>query len=555
MNDNDDIVTSVFEPAEIENDLARSAWNDHQFAVWFMPYAKKDVLFNGGRGADFFLACGEFAKQHKAAPASVGERPEMILHEAGAAEWFRSMEFSPLPGGKTHKPTSWQMEKARKYLRGRHNSLLAERLRDAEEIRSQGDNVRADRIANEARRLFATFSDSAVPCRKALSDIDAILALAESNPPLFKLDGEIGRMLNSRLKPDNLGILLANQKVGKTTDLVTLAVEAAKQVPTLFISTGDESELKINARVGTNLSFKVTLPEYAGRKAMPVPDCAHNAAGTCPILMGAEPRQIKDWKVLIRDGAERMDLAEGRAEGSRTVSGGLYQPCCRCFPRNDGTKEDAEKRRRWKSAIWWRVEEFPLVDRETLEGVRSRFDLMHPNGGLRVASYGAGELTVEGIYELLDTLDRTEGFVPQVIVIDYADLMKQEKGRDSDKDHDGMRRIWEGLRALTSKLCLLLITATQTNREGGDVETHTVRTIGRCAKAADNCTWFLTLNQTVQERRAKVFRASMLFAREGDYDPEHQTLCCQWQDIQDGFAFSMPVFCKIKNERERDRRE
>ena len=80
-----------------------------------------------------------------------------------------------------------------------------------------------------------------------------------------------------------------------------------------------------------------------------------------------------------------------------------------------------------------------------------------------------------------------------------------------------------------------------------------MRTIGRCAKAADNCTWMITLNQTMQERRAKVMRTSLLFAREGEFDPEHQALCCQWHEIQDGFPFSMPVFCKIKNDYREDR--
>jgi len=47
-------------------------------------------------------------------------------------------------------------------------------------------------------------------------------------------------------------------------------------------------------------------------------------------------------------------------------------------------------------------------------------------------------------------------------------------------------------------------------------------------------------------------RASMLYAREGDYDPEHQALCCQWLCVQNAFAYSMPVFCKIKSDKERE---
>lgn len=549
----DTTASDIIAPADMENDLARSAWFDKAFAVWFAPFAKRSVLFNGARGEDFFRQCGEFAKAHRTAPGECQDNPALMLTPI-ALDWFRSMSFDPLPGGRPCKPTSWQMEKARKYLASRHNTLLAEQLADAERIRQDGDNVRADRLATEARKAFSTFTDAAVNCRRAMDDIDSLIALAESNPPLFTIDGEAGRMLNPRLKPDNLGILLGDQKIGKTTDLVSLAVLSARSVPTLFVSTGDETQIKIDARVATNLACLATQPELAGTFAVPVPDCAHNANGTCPINMSGEPRQVKDWKCLIADGAKPADLADGSADGSRTVSGILYQPCCRCFPKNDGTKEDAERRKRWRSAVWWRTLDIGLHNRASLLDTRARFEMSSIGGGLRTAAYRAGELTVEGLLDLLDTLDRTENFVPRVIILDYADLMKQDAGRDTDKDHDGMRRIWEGLRGITSTLQILLITATQTNGESDGAETMTRRMIGRSKKAGDNCTWLATLNQTVAERRAKVKRLSMLFAREGSFDPEHQALCCQWQEVQDGFAFSMPVFCKIKNEGQRDKR-
>ena len=225
-------------------------------------------------------------------------------------------------------------------------------------------------------------------------------------------------------------------------------------------------------------------------------------------------------------------------------------PCCRCFPKFDGTEEDRVRARNWKSAVWWRAHDFSLTNRETLESARATYEIGSPGGGIRIASYPSDTLTVEGIYDLLDNLDRNEGFVPRVIILDYADLMKQSAGRDTDKDHDGMRRIWQGLRGITSSLDLLLITATQTNRVDEGCETHTRSSIGRSAKAADNCTFFVTLNQTRTERRAKVLRASKLYAREGGFDPEHQALCYLWYEVQDAFAFSAPTFCKIKQRKE-----
>ena len=285
---------------------------------------------------------------------------------------------------------------------------------------------------------------------------------------------------------------------------------------------------------------------------MPVPDCAHNANGTCPIGQSGEPRQVKDWKLLIDDGHTPMDILHGCVDGCKTVSGGIYRPCTRCFPKRDGSKEDIERLKNWKSAVWWREETFNLRTRQDIIDTRNHQKMVCSNGELRTAAYPTGELTVDMISELLERLDRTENFVPQVVVLDYADILKQTDLRGMDKDHDGMRIIWEKLRSLTSRLDILLITATQTNRSGNDADTQTVHTIGRCAKAADNCTWLLTLNQTVSEKRSKVMRTSMLFAREGSFDPEQQALCYQWHEVQDSFAFSSHIFRKIKPFNERN---
>ena len=539
-------------PNNVELDLARSAWFDQAFAIWFYPFAKSSVLFNGSRGEAFFAACGEFAAKHKTAAADSGDDASVVLKDQAALDWFRSMKFDPLPGERNHKPTSWQIEKARNYLRSRHNIMLAERLNDSERVREEGDSVRADMIANDARRIFCSFNDVSVKCTGALDDVDEIMSLADSNPPLFTLDGELGQLLNPRLKCDNLGVILGSQKIGKTTTLVSIAVAASKCVPTLFISAGDETKKKIDGRIFTNLSCLAVQPEFAGTFAMPVPDCAHNANGTCPIGQSGEPRQVKDWKLLIDEGHTPMDILHGCVDGCKTVSGGIYRPCTRCFPKRDGSKEDIERLKNWKSAVWWREETFNLRTRQDIIDTRNHQKMVCSNGELRTAAYPTGELTVDMISELLERLDRTENFVPQVVVLDYADILKQTDLRGMDKDHDGMRIIWEKLRSLTSRLNILLITATQTNRSGNDADTQTVHTIGRCAKAADNCTWLLTLNQTVSEKRSKVMRTSMLFAREGSFDPEQQALCYQWHEVQDSFAFSSYIFRKIKPFNERN---
>ena len=82
-------------PAETELDLARSAWFDHVFAVWFAPFAKSQVLFHGTRGEAFFKECGEFYRSTRSLWGLPATMPRSLT-DKGALDWFKSMSFPEL---------------------------------------------------------------------------------------------------------------------------------------------------------------------------------------------------------------------------------------------------------------------------------------------------------------------------------------------------------------------------------------------------------------------------------------------------------------------------
>ena len=123
-------------PAETELDLARSAWFDHVFAVWFAQFAKSQVLFHGTRGEAFFKECGEFSKKHKVAMGASGDDAKKLLTDKGV-DWFKSMSFPEFPYGATHNLRLGD-GKARRHLKSRHNILLSQRLEDANVFGKRG---------------------------------------------------------------------------------------------------------------------------------------------------------------------------------------------------------------------------------------------------------------------------------------------------------------------------------------------------------------------------------------------------------------------------------
>ncbi|ENO3913743.1 hypothetical protein ACBF42_005399, partial [Escherichia coli] len=73
---------------------------------------------------------------------------------------------------------------------------------------------------------------------------------------------------------------------------------------------------------------------------------------------------------------------------------------------------------------------------------------------------------------------KANGMVPDMVVVDYADLMRASY--DLRDDRANIRSIYTDLRALYDKHNVAGITASQTNREGGASEVATMM------HAADN---------------------------------------------------------------------
>lgn len=81
-------------------------------------------------------------------------------------------------------------------------------------------------------------------------------------------------------------------------------------------------------------------------------------------------------------------------------------------------------------------------------------------GSFRIYAEPAYSLTVEGLENKLDDL-AYEGFYPDVVIIDYADIMAPSEKGEYRQQIDG---IWKRLRALAQKRKCVVFTASQTNR-------------------------------------------------------------------------------------------
>ena len=135
---------------------------------------------------------------------------------------------------------------------------------------------------------------------------------------------------------------------------------------------------------------------------------------------------------------------------------------------------------------------------------------------LRISCHPNSTLSVAGVESLVRDWTR-DGWVPDVLVLDYADIMAASSGIRETQDQ--IDDTWRGLRRLSQRLHCLVITATQANAASYGERGKTLgrrNFSGRKTKLA-HVTAMLGLNQTDEEKLAGIWRVNFVVRRRGRY--------------------------------------
>lgn len=159
---------------------------------------------------------------------------------------------------------------------------------------------------------------------------------------------------------------------------------------------------------------------------------------------------------------------------------------------------------------------------EDLE-IRHRFDdpnteayvrkqTQHLPGKMRIwiKQFPGGQLTVERIAAYLDMLESQHAFVPDMVIVDYLDLMKM----DSKYIREQTQRLYIEFRGLAQQRNFAAVSVTQSNRAGEDARVlkmkHFAEDYGK-GMHSDNC---VSINQTVEEAKLGLARLFVVKARD-----------------------------------------
>jgi len=283
-------------------------------------------------------------------------------------------------------------------------------------------------------------------------------AFAEPPDAMLSFPGEAGEFLGPALVRDSLIAIQGPEKRGKTwwcVEFVMRALRNRKKVA--FFQVGDLSEGQLMKRMGVRLSGRPLWKTQCGRVAVPV-------------------------------GIERADT--GDDEGAPPFAVEVRHKICR----------------------------HPVSYAGSLRAVR-RFlrgcGIPANRPYLMSSVHSNSSINVAGITTILQTWQRTRDFVPDVIVIDYADILAPEDARQVGRDR--INETWMALRRLSQDYHALVLVPTQADAASYEQVTQSMRNFSEDKRKQAHCTGVLGLNQTPPEKQAQVMRLNWIVLRESPF--------------------------------------
>jgi len=147
---------------------------------------------------------------------------------------------------------------------------------------------------------------------------------------------------------------------------------------------------------------------------------------------------------------------------------------------------------------------------ETIEDMQKKLRRLYRKGRIKIIPMVSA--TVQMIESVCDNLYYYENFVPDTIIIDYADYM--EAGGKYTDNRDRINKIWKGLRDFANERNIAIITASHTEKKTFDSDIKTSQASEDIRKI-NHVTLAVSLNATDKENHNNIIRLGMMEVREG----------------------------------------
>jgi hypothetical protein len=362
-------------------------------------------------------------------------------------------------------------------------------------LRNTADDIRGALNAGDvaaAEEFITQFNIVDKPIKVGIdpfTNVDAIQSsFAAREEPLFKLPGAIGDLMNSQFTREALISLQGPEKRGKTWWLITLGMWAHRaRCNVAMFGVGDMSQDQMIRRQHIYLSKRSDDARYCGELFIPTLDCMHSQLDDCNMQERVSTFGVVDDGVKVP-----YDDAPN------------YTPCTYCM---------REHPKRYVGAYWWQKRD-PVRPLTWQEAYRAgQIYVRRVRGkGFKLATYPNDTVNVKDIDRVLDQWEVEEGFVPDVIITDYADILAPEDPRKEARHQ--VNDTWKALRRLGQERKACVITATQADAASYEQKSVKLKNFSEDKRKYSHVTAVFGLNQMADEKRDGVMRIGEMLIRE-----------------------------------------
>ena len=465
-------IQSIFQPELINTSFILTAAN------WCLEYWGKFQTCPGVHIEDIY-------EQHEQDGTITEEESDLIaeLLDSISEEYDRSSEFN----------SKYLLDKSEKYF-------------ESQNLKQRAGNIKVALANNDLESAqkelvdYKTISRPTVQGINPFTDREAMREAFEySVDPLFKLPGAAGEFLNDLFVRDSFVTLLGPEKKGKSWWLIELSMWARRNgCNVAFFGAGDMTLPQYLLRYGIRFCGRSNRAKFCDEIEVPVMDCRYNQDDSCENINRAGILNLFDKKGQLLKYEEALD----------------HDPCTYC-------RKHPNPPHYWKGAYWTGIREKtdPLTWNEAVEKGKKLAKRWGRKNRFKLTAYAKGTLTMPGIESQLDIWENEENFIPDVLIIDYMDLLEDSKNQSNGmQPRHIINNIWGDGRKLSQERHCCLISASQSDATSYDAPWITEKHFSEAKAKNAHVTGMVTLNQTQEEKRRNIMRLGKLLTREDEFD-------------------------------------
>lgn len=390
--------------------------------------------------------CFDFHKKYQAAPGRIiqdifieKKKTELDSDQSDLIEEFLTSISDEYSRSDTFN-TGYYLQKAENHLRSTSLQNLSKEISQAV---ARGDIEEAEALAKGYERVSRPESRGIDP----IFDSKFIASLFDenTNDQLFSLPGQLGKVMGP-FERGWLAAVVGSAKAGKTWWLMMAALRALFAGYNVIMISLEMSSKAMGRRIWHYINGLPTR-KWAGDMLIPVWDCEHNQKGTCQKSQRLNDADlVKDESSGIWLPINKSALKEFDTENPKG-----YKPCKECMGSRD-----------YLCTNWYKKankEELTIAQVLKKKQAMKRSALIR-GSKFHLVEFPSGTLTMSGLRAYLYNLEQYDGFVPDVVITDYADKFKPEKNNDY---RHGINEIWEGHKGLAQDKNVCVITGSQSN--------------------------------------------------------------------------------------------